>query len=84
MKKLTTLFSGTAAGAVLSITASFGAVAAQAASPDTPSTASPGTHDCTPGPPLLAAPRLPLRNCFDPVRADARGGPRRVDPDLRR
>lgn len=36
MKKLTTLFSGTAAGAVLSITASFGAVAAQAASPDTP------------------------------------------------
>ena len=48
MKKLTTLFSGTAAGAVLSITASFGAVAAQAASPDTPLTASLGTHACTP------------------------------------
>ena len=48
MKNLTTLFSGTAAGAVLSIAASFGAVAAQAASPDTPSSAGLGTQACTP------------------------------------
>ena len=47
MKKLTTLFSGSAAGAVLSFTASLGAVPAQAASPDTLSTADLGIHECT-------------------------------------
>ena len=46
MKKLTTLFSGTAAGAALSLTASLGAVAAQAAAPDTPSGTGPGTRLC--------------------------------------
>ncbi|WP_160667833.1 glycoside hydrolase family 16 protein [Pseudarthrobacter sp. ATCC 49987] len=46
MKKRTTLFSGAAVAAVLSLTASLGAVAAPGAAPAAPSTAT-GTYKCT-------------------------------------